>query len=125
MGLGGMVVPGTLRDSPFILDAIHTRDGGPKPETAITDTVSHSDIVHGLFAICGHQFMPRIADIRRVEEARTESTDGEDGQYRAWAGSSHARLPRDSPPCDAPHLGAPPAEPGEPRGPPFGRPPLM
>jgi Tn3 transposase DDE domain-containing protein len=29
MGLGGVVVPGTLRDSTFILDAIHARDGGP------------------------------------------------------------------------------------------------
>ncbi|MFD0169241.1 Tn3 family transposase [Streptomyces decoyicus] len=36
MGLGAVVVPGTLRDSLFILDAIHARDGGPKPETAIT-----------------------------------------------------------------------------------------
>ncbi|GGJ72395.1 hypothetical protein GCM10010121_098740 [Streptomyces brasiliensis] len=53
MGLGGVVVPGTLRDSLFILDAIHARDGGPKPETVITDTASYSDIVFGLFAICG------------------------------------------------------------------------
>jgi alpha-galactosidase len=30
MGIGGLVVPGTLRDSLFILDAIHNRDGGPK-----------------------------------------------------------------------------------------------
>jgi TnpA family transposase len=38
MGLGGVVVPATLRDSLFILEAIHARDGGPKPETVITDT---------------------------------------------------------------------------------------
>jgi TnpA family transposase len=63
MGLGGVVVPGTLRDSLFILDAIHARDGGPRPETVITDTASYSDIVFGLFAICGYQFSPRIADI--------------------------------------------------------------
>ena len=63
MGLGGVVVPGTLRDSLFILDAIHARDGGPKPEAVITGTASYSDIVFGLFAICGYQFSPRIADI--------------------------------------------------------------
>ena len=63
MGLGGVVIPGTLRDSQFILDAIHARDGGPKPETVITDTASYSNIVFGLFAICGYQFSPRIADI--------------------------------------------------------------
>ncbi len=63
MGLGGVVVPGTLRDSLFILDAIHARDGGPRPQTVITDTASYSDIVFGLFAICGYQFSPRTADI--------------------------------------------------------------
>jgi TnpA family transposase len=63
MGIGGVVVPGTLRDSLFILDAIHNRDGGPRPEVVITDTASYSDIVFGLFAICGYQFSPRIADL--------------------------------------------------------------
>ncbi|MFJ7272040.1 Tn3 family transposase [Streptomyces sp. NPDC099050] len=58
MGLGGVVVPGTLRDSLFILDALHNRDGGPRPHTAITDTAPYSDIVFGLFAICGYQFSP-------------------------------------------------------------------
>ena len=59
MGLGGVVVPGTLRDSLFILDAIHARDGGERPETVITDPASYSNIVFGLFAICGYQFSPR------------------------------------------------------------------
>jgi hypothetical protein len=31
-GWGSLVVPGTLRDSLFILDAIHNRDGGPRPD---------------------------------------------------------------------------------------------
>ncbi|WP_131736102.1 Tn3 family transposase [Actinomadura roseirufa] len=47
MGIGGLVVPGTLRDSLFILDAIHTIDGGSRPETVVTDTASYSDIVFG------------------------------------------------------------------------------
>lgn len=78
MGLGGVVVPGTLRDSLFILDAIHARDGGPKPETVITDTASYSDIVFGLFAICGYQFSPRIADISdaRLWRANTAADYG-------------------------------------------------
>jgi TnpA family transposase len=29
----------------------------------ITDTASYSDIVFGLFAICGYQFSPLLADI--------------------------------------------------------------
>jgi len=76
MGLGGVVVPGTLRDSLFILDAIHARDGGPKPETVITDTASYSDIVFGLFAICGYQFSPRIADITDARLWRVNAAAG-------------------------------------------------
>ncbi|QKV96984.1 Tn3 family transposase [Streptomyces sp. NA02950] len=66
-------MPGTLRDSLFILDAIHARDGEPKPETVITDTASYSDVVFGLFAICGYQFSPRIADISDARLRRTNT----------------------------------------------------
>lgn len=69
----GVVVPGTLCDSPFILDATRARDGGPKPETVITDTASYSDIVFGLFAICGYRFPPRIADISDARLWRTNT----------------------------------------------------
>ncbi|MFE1877151.1 transposase [Streptomyces sp. NPDC059496] len=74
MGLGGVVVPGTLRDSLFILDALHARDGGPKLQTVITDTASYSDIVFGLFAICGYQFSQRIADIGDARLWRTHAS---------------------------------------------------
>jgi TnpA family transposase len=63
MGLGGLLLPGTIRDSLYILDAIHRLDAAEPPEIIITDTGSYSDIVYGLFAICGYQFAPRIADI--------------------------------------------------------------
>ncbi|WP_231640749.1 transposase [Nocardiopsis sp. NRRL B-16309] len=78
MGLGGLVVPGTIRDSLYILDALHARDGGPKPEMVITDTASYSDIVFGLFAICGYQCSPRIADLgdTRLWRTNTRASDG-------------------------------------------------
>ncbi|MFE3453993.1 Tn3 family transposase [Nonomuraea sp. NPDC059194] len=63
MGLGGLLVPGTLRDSLFILDAIHRLDAAEHPEVITTDQGSYSDVVYGLFAICGYQFAPRHADI--------------------------------------------------------------
>ena len=63
MGLGGLVVPGTLRDALYILDAIHRLHAAEHPEVIITDQGSYSDIVYGLFAICGYQFAPRHADI--------------------------------------------------------------
>jgi TnpA family transposase len=63
MGLGGLLVPGTLRDSLYILDAIHRLDAIEHPEVITTDQGSYSDIVYGLFAACGYQFAPRHADI--------------------------------------------------------------
>jgi TnpA family transposase len=79
MGIGGVVVPGTLRDSLFILDAIHNRDGGPRPEMVVTDATSYSDVVFGLFAICGHQVSPRVADLAdtRLGRVRTRRSDSE------------------------------------------------
>jgi TnpA family transposase len=79
------VVPGTLRDSLFILDALHARNGGPKPETVITDTASYSDIVFGLFAICGYQFRyaftrppaPGTRPLRDPREPDSDSTEEE------------------------------------------------
>ena len=50
-----------LRASMSILAAIHPLDGGPRPETVATGTASYSDIVFGMFAICGYRFSPRIA----------------------------------------------------------------
>ncbi|HJS85802.1 MAG TPA: Tn3 family transposase, partial [Acetobacteraceae bacterium] len=62
-GIGAIVVPGTLRDSLYILDLLLNVDGGPRPEMVVTDTASYSDIVFGLFRILGYQFSPRIADL--------------------------------------------------------------
>ncbi|WP_433359034.1 Tn3 family transposase [Streptosporangium sp. CA-115845] len=63
MGLGGLLVPGTMRDSMYILDAIHRLDATEHPDIITTDQGSYSDIVYGMFAICGYQFAPRHADI--------------------------------------------------------------
>ena len=89
MGIGGLVVPGTVRDSLYILDAILNRDGGPRPEVVITDTASYSDIVFG--AVCdlrlpvltedrGHHRQPPVANrqgsgvwpVRRAPFIRSE-----------------------------------------------------
>ncbi|MFI9332521.1 Tn3 family transposase [Kitasatospora sp. NPDC052868] len=63
MDLGAVVAPGTPSDSLFILDPPLGRDGGPKQDTVVTGTASYGDILFGLFAICGYQLSPRIADI--------------------------------------------------------------
>ncbi len=74
-GIGAIVVPGTMRDSLYILDTLLNLDAGPKPELVATDTASYSDIVFGLFRLLGYQFSPRIADLSdqrfwRLEAAR-------------------------------------------------------
>src|SRR5262249_31573682 len=62
-GVGATVIPGTMRDSLFILDLLLNLDGGPRPAVVVTDTASYSDLVFGLFRILGYQFSPRLADL--------------------------------------------------------------
>jgi TnpA family transposase len=40
-GIGATVVPGTMRDSLYILDTLLNLDGGPKPEMVATDNASY------------------------------------------------------------------------------------
>ncbi len=63
VGIGQMVVPGTPRDSLFILDTLLNLDAGPKPEIVTTDNASYSDMVFGVFAILNYRFAPRFADL--------------------------------------------------------------
>jgi TnpA family transposase len=58
-----LVVPGTPRDSLFILDTLLNLDAGPKPEVVTTDNASYSDMVFGVVAILNYRFAPRFADL--------------------------------------------------------------
>lgn len=62
-GLGAVLVPGTVRDSLYVLDCLLNLDDGARPELVTSDTASYSDIVFGLFRLLGYQFCPRIADL--------------------------------------------------------------
>jgi TnpA family transposase len=62
-GIGQMAVPGTPRDSLFILDTLLNLDAGPKPGVVATGTASCSDMVFGVFAILNYRFAPRFADL--------------------------------------------------------------
>ncbi|MGH3436071.1 MAG: Tn3 family transposase [Sciscionella sp.] len=62
-GIGAMIVPGTPRDSLFILDTLLNLDGGVKPEMVATDHASYSDMVFGLFKMLGYRFSPRLRDL--------------------------------------------------------------
>jgi TnpA family transposase len=61
-GFHGIVVPGTLRDSIFVLEGLLEQQTGLRPTEIMTDTTGTSDMVFGLFWLLGYQFSPRLAD---------------------------------------------------------------
>lgn len=61
-GFHGIVIPGTLRDSIFVLEGLLEQQTGLNPTEIMTDTTGTSDIVFGLFWLLGYQFSPRLAD---------------------------------------------------------------
>ena len=61
-GFHGIVVPGTLRDSMYILEGLLEQQTSLHPTEIMTDTAGASDMVFGLFWLLGYQFSPRLAD---------------------------------------------------------------
>lgn len=62
IGFHGMVVPGTLHDSLYLLDVFLNQTSGLEPKQIMTDTAGYSDLVFKLFGLLGFQFSPRIAN---------------------------------------------------------------
>lgn len=61
-GFHGIVIPGTLRDSIFVLEGLLEQQTGLRPTEIMTDTTGTSNMVFGLFWLLGYQFSPRLAD---------------------------------------------------------------
>jgi len=61
-GFHGIVIPGTLRDSIFVLEGLLEQQTSLNPVEIMTDTTGTSDMVFGLFWLLGYQFSPRLAD---------------------------------------------------------------
>jgi len=62
-GFHGIVIPGTLRDSLFILAGLLEQQTSLDPREIMTDTHGYSEVVFGLFALLGYRFSPRLADL--------------------------------------------------------------
>ncbi|MEI7929817.1 MAG: Tn3 family transposase, partial [Verrucomicrobiales bacterium] len=62
-GFHGIVIPGTLRDSLFILEGLLEQKTCLNPREVMSDTAGYSDLVFGLFWLLGYQFSPRLADL--------------------------------------------------------------
>ncbi|MCC2458355.1 MULTISPECIES: Tn3 family transposase [Bacillus] len=62
-GLHGLVIPGTIHDSLYLLQCVLEQDTSLQPKEIMTDTAGYSDIIFGLFGLLGYQFSPRLADV--------------------------------------------------------------
>ena len=62
-GFHGIVIPGTLHDSPYVLDGLLEHQTELQPRQLMTDSAGYSDIVFGLFWLLGFQFSPRLAEL--------------------------------------------------------------
>ena len=57
------MVPGTLHDSPYVLDGLLEHQTELQPRQLMTDSAGYSDIVFGLFWLLGFQFSPRLTEL--------------------------------------------------------------
>jgi TnpA family transposase len=74
-GLNGIVIPGTIRDSVYILECLLEQQTTLNPVEIMSDTASYSDLIFGCFWLLGYQFSPRLTDI---------------GETRFWRIDPHA-----------------------------------
>ena len=84
-GFHGIVVPGTLRDSLFMLDGLLEHQTGLDPREITSDTAGYSDVIFGLFFLLGYQFSPRLADAGEARFWRIDRT----ADYGPLDGLSH------------------------------------
>ena len=73
-GFHGIVVPGTLRDSLYVLAGLLEQQTSLDPREIVTDTAGYSDTVFGLFWLLGYQFSPRLADLGDARLWRMDRT---------------------------------------------------
>jgi TnpA family transposase len=73
-GFHGIVIPGTIRDSLYILDGLLEQQTSLRPREVISDSAGYSDIVFGLFLLLGYQFSPRLADLAEKRFWRLDPT---------------------------------------------------
>ncbi len=71
-GFHAAAVPGTLRDSLYILEGLLEQQTSLRPTELMSDTAGYSDIVFGLFRLLGYQFSPRLADLGDTRFWRTD-----------------------------------------------------
>lgn len=87
-GLGGIAVPGTLRDSLVLLGLLLEQETPLRPQEIMTDIAAYSDVVFGLFWLLGYRFSPRLADIGGARLWRVDRA----ADYGALDAASQGRI---------------------------------
>jgi TnpA family transposase len=87
-GFHAIVIPGTLRDSLYILDGLLEQQTVLRPTEIMADTAGYSDVVFGLFWLLGYQFSPRLADIGHARFWRLDR----ETHYGALEGVARQRI---------------------------------
>jgi TnpA family transposase len=87
-GFHAIVIPGTLRDSMYILDGLLEHQTRLRPVEIMADTAGVSEVVFGLFWLLGYQFSPRLADIGEARFWRLDPT----ADYGVLNGLARARV---------------------------------
>ena len=87
-GFHGIVVPGTIRDSLFILEGLLEQQTSLRPLEIMSDTAGYSDVVFGLFWLLGYQFSPRLADFGEARFWRMDPA----ADYGAMNGLARQRV---------------------------------
>jgi len=87
-GLNGIVIPGTLRDSLYLLALVLEQETELAPVEIMTDTGAYTDVVFGLFWLLGYRFSPRIADVGGTRYWRMDAT----ADYGALNGIARHRI---------------------------------
>jgi TnpA family transposase len=91
-GFHNIVIPGTLRDSLYLLEGLLEQQTSLHPMEVMTDTHGYSDVVFGLFWLLGYQFSPRLADLGEMRLWRIDL----DANYGVLDGLARNRLNLDS-----------------------------
>lgn len=60
---GTRLIPTTVREATYVLDAILDNETDLQIEEHTTDTAGYTDVVFGLFDLCGLRFSPRLRDV--------------------------------------------------------------
>lgn len=90
-GQGGVVVPGTPKDAPYLLAGLLEQWSGPPPTEIITDSGSYTDQLFGAFWLLGYRFSPRLADLGDARLWRLDRT----ADYGVLNGLARNRIDRD------------------------------